>query len=567
MQNHNFRINSNYIKKYYAYIVAAFFSAICGIFALFQPLYTQVDNYIVSLVLNRCFDSDVYCLFLNPLLCWGCGAIQKLIPYADVYTLVSRIMILLGIFFICCLITKNVRHIWELICVYGILFLLVINSSLFFDYYTIWAAFFSFVGMTYFLLTIRIKPTVKQTIIGLVFMAAGMMWRIESAILFVPFYLLDLAFMFGEQAGVLGRKKCITKIFKVMGGAFLCMVILITVDYSVKHSEKYEEGVEYEAALSDLVDFPMKEYIEVSDLLPGISENDYYSLQVRLLADTDRIDAKYGEKILSVSRENSFSWDIKSIKDANVQLLKMIWTSKKTLLYSVMLAIIFLIVVISAVKWYRKVELFFAYAGAYIIMLYFSIVGRIPLRVINSVLYAVWGIVLVMFCLEEWKSDRKFHKWIKTGLLALVMGIALLDTINYDFVSPQSVFMAQNDADEKKWESTYQDDEIYLWQTNEFVQRPIRNFMDQGKLLSEDFLDHNLCYGEWTWGQVYYKNYLDRLGIPNPMRALVERQGTYLVAEDNILVLTYLQEHYDESVYASQIDEIEGIPVWKFQIL
>ena len=120
----------------------------------------------------------------------------------------------------------------------------------------------------------------------------------------------------------------------------------------------------------------------------------------------------------------------------------------------------------------------------------------------------------------------------------------MIDTVTYDFVRPQSVFHVEKDVEETPWESTYKEETLYLWQTNEFVQYPVRSFMNQGKLLPEEFLEHNLCYGEWIYGQVYYQNYMEELGVRNPMRALLGRDETYYVAEDNDLDSVYVLDMY-----------------------
>ena len=41
-------------------------TVVCGFFGMFQILYLNVDNYLLSLVINRLFDNDNYCMFVNP---------------------------------------------------------------------------------------------------------------------------------------------------------------------------------------------------------------------------------------------------------------------------------------------------------------------------------------------------------------------------------------------------------------------------------------------------------------------------------------------------------------------
>lgn len=546
-------------------LAASMMTVICGIFSFFQPLYTQVDNYLASLVTNRIYDSDNYCMFLNPVLCRIVGMLQKLVPDGDAFTLFSRLMILAGIWYLGYFAARTLRRNSELACAYLILFMLVINASLFFDYFTIWAAFFSFVGMILLLYGVRHERKWSDTAAGTWFLCCGILWRVESAAIFVPFIALELfvEFVFASKTKD-ERFSFVRRACGALGAAALCGLVLLSIDFGFKHSEKYKYGVDYNNAVSAVVDFPMEDYELVKDLLPGVSRNDYESLQVRLYADTDRVTTEYSRKIGEAGSVHAVSLSVKGILESGRTLLGMMMGSKKTLFYWGLLFLFLLLIVLSDVKWYYKLEMFFTYCGAWLIMLYFSFVGRIPLRVINSVTYAVFGMVLLLFLAEEWKSEKVNLKWMKGFLFAAAAAVACMDTLTYDFVSPQSVVRAKKGADESRWQSTYEEGVLYLWQTNEYVQRPMRDFIDQGKLMTEEFLEHNLCYGEWTYGQVYFQNYLERLGVPNPMKALLDREETYYVAEDSNLVLTYLREHFDEGVEVSQTGEIDGIPVWKF---
>ena len=299
--------------------------------------------------------------------------------------------------------------------------------------------------------------------------------------------------------------------------------------------------------------------------MPGVSRNDYESMQVRLLADTDRINLAYSERIKEVGHKNEFSFGLHGFIGSNLVLLKLVSSSSKTLFFCGLLFCLLMLTFLMDMRWYCKIEVLLTYAGAYLIMLYFAFIGRIPLRVFNSILYAVFGIMLVLYSSESLKRNRKAAKWLSWLIGVIVILVAAADTASYGFVKPQSVFQTRIGADESRWEKTYHGDDRYVWMTNEFVQRPMRDFIDQGKLMTDEFLEHNLCVGEWLYGQVYYDNYLERIGMPNPMRAFLDRENIYCVAEDNTMVLTYLQEHFDENVVAYQVDEIDGIPVWKFE--
>lgn len=541
-------------------------TAVCGIFGAFQMLYLNVDNYLMALVTNKVYDTDNYCMFINPVLCWIVGGMQKLLPASDSFTLLSRIMILVGVWCLSYFIAKIAYKKSEMICAYLILFLLVVNASLFFDYFTIWASFFSCVGMVMLMSSLQ-DGSWKRTIAGTIFVSCGILWRIESALMFVPFFFLEIAveFLFcikGKKERIKwGKRAC-----KILGPMVLCAVLLFGIDYGYKYSEMYIGGVKYNNALSSVVDFPMESYEEIKELLPGISENDYNSLRDHFYMDTDRIDAEYAQRIADAGAVKTSNIDVSGFYEVSSLLLDTVLASKKTIFYLVLLFLLLLCMVLSDAKWYYKLELFLAYGGAYLIMFFFAYIGRVPLRIINSAIYGSFGIALILYSKERWEKGRTYIKWIKYAISIFVLLVVCQDTLSYDFVRPQSLFQVKRGADEGKWESTYKDDEIYIWKTTEFVLYPMNDFIKQGKFMSEEFLEHNLSCGDWTHGQVYYQNYLKRLGIDNPMEALLKRENTYYVASDAKTVLIYLQEHYEEDVKVQQVDEIDGIPVWEFKI-
>lgn len=542
--------------------VSLLMAALCGIFAVFQPLYLNVDNYQTALVLNRVYDADNYCMFVNPLLCLLSGLLGDVMPSADNYTLLSRVLILLGVWCLGYHIAKASRKKLELFCGYLMLFLLVVNASLFFDYFTIWASFFTCTGMVSLILAVQ-QESRKQAAAGTVFLICGVMWRMESAAIFLPFFVLEL-FTDLVFRTVTGEKKrqWIKKTCRLLLPAVLCTVLLLLTDLGFKASDRYKAGVEYSNAVSSVVDFPMEHYEDVADRLPGISKNDYESLRLHMYADTDRIDAAYARKI---SEGGSKKAGISDLWSANKQLLETIITSKKTLFSIVLLFLLLLWLVLSNTMWYNKLELLLAYSGAWLIILYFTWIGRAPLRIVNSVLYAVFGIVLILYRKGSMTEGRAGAKWVRRFIGLAVFSVVCVDTISYDFISPQSVLRVREDEDESRWQSTYADGELYLWKTSEYVLYPMADYINQGKFMTDEFLAHNLSYGDWVYGQVYYERYLERLGIPNPVKALIERDRMYYVALDETEMLRYLQEHYDKTIQARKVRELEGIPVWEFQ--
>lgn len=536
-------------------------TVVCCGFSIFQPLYTQVDNYMVSLILNRCYDSDNYCMFLNPVLCWIVGKMQEVLPGADSYTFLSRLLISAGIWCISYYIAKMIPRMRERLAACLILFLFVINASLFYDYFTLWSAFYMFVGMVLLLPSYKKNLHWGWGVVGACWIFFGIMWRVESAMIFLPFIVLDICMQYlKDKKFLFDSKKCRIGLCLLI----LCVGGLLFIDYGFKHSQLYGESVRYNDTVSVAFDYPMKDYEEVKEELPGISENDYYSLCERLYADTERITVEYGEKIVNIGSYRKLSTNLEGFLQANQSMLQTFFNSKKTLFNYAILLVFLIWIWVSAACWYDKVELLLAYVGAYFILLYFIYIGRAPIRIFNTVAYALIGMVLLLYHSDSWNNSWIDLKWWKWGMGFGIAFLVCMDTISYGFVCPQNVFRVRDGIDESRWEATYQEDNIYIWDMWAFDGGPMRDFMDQGKLMSDEFLKHNITHGEWTYGQVYYKNYLKKLGIPNPMEALLKRERTYYVSEDCTMVLVYLQEHFEKRAQVQEVGKVDGIPIWQF---
>lgn len=552
-------------KRSNSIVASGILTGICFLFSLFQIVYLNVDNYLLSLVINKVYDKDHYCMFVNPVVCWIGGALHELLPNADGYLLLTKVLLLAGIWWLGFLMARLLHGLWELFCGYSVLFLLVINASLFFDYFTIWAAFFCSVGMLLLLCQMEGETDRIQSAAGTLFLACGFMWRIESALLIMPFLGLDLLVVCilgaSEKKEQVGRLK---KAGKILLPSVVLVVILCGIDYSYKHSERYADGVAYNNAMSTIVDFPMEDYAEVRELLPEVSSNDYAVIRMGIYADTERFDTAYALKVGNIGSSRMNPLDPGEIVRANRILAEMVTGSKKTVFYYVILVILLFLILLSDSKWYYRLEAVLACLGAYAILFYFAFIGRLPLRVINSVTYGVYGLFLLLYSRMEWKQKKNLKKWMQRILFALVFCVLCLDTMSYPFIPHQSILEVGTEADESRWKGTYEEGELYIWEGTEYVFHPMEDFRAQGKLMTDQFMEHNVCAGCWTYGQVYFNNYLKGLGAPNPVRALLEREKTWYVAESPELMLGYLQEHYDEATAVRQEGRIDGVPIWRF---
>ena len=535
------------------------------VFSWFQPIYTNVDNFITSMVIGAVYDKDTYSMVLNPVLCWLMSFVGKVLPTADAFTLVTKMVLLVGIGSISYFVALHFRHWPEWLFAGAMLFLLTIEMNLFSDYFMVWAAFFTFVGMVWLLRSMKTEAHGSWIMVGTFFICCGLMWRLGGFVPFIPFLLLGcgMDFLFGSK-GKDAKIQYLKKTIRVFGPMMICFVLLLGIDYGYKHSEKYEDSVNFCDVVSSIVDYPMEEYDAVEKLLPeSVTENDYNSLTSAMYADTERITTAYCQEIADVGKKDEIVIKPKDIFQKTYSLIARLYGLKNFRVWCVGLVLLAFWILLSRAAWYEKLEIVFAGGGAYLMMLYLMLVGRLPERGMQAILYAAMGVLLVRA--SSVRTEKSMHK-AGTLLVVVFCGLVLLRLPSITFSGHQSLLNAKTGADEMKWEQTYEpEDAVYLWRTSEHRKYAMRDFMAQGKLMSVDFMNHNLAEGGWDFNQVYSKAQMERLGVPNPIQSLVERANTYYVAEDCNAVLTYIREHYDETAQAVQVDELDGIPVWQFQ--
>ena len=82
-------------KARFINIITAFVLAILMLFliASFEKLYSNVDNFNISLVTNGLFDKDGYTYYLHPWLCKFINILANILPKADAYVLLMHTLL------------------------------------------------------------------------------------------------------------------------------------------------------------------------------------------------------------------------------------------------------------------------------------------------------------------------------------------------------------------------------------------------------------------------------------------------------------------------------------------
>ena len=559
------QMKSNDLTNRQTRLYSIIFATSClALHCITKNLYANVDNYTISIVTNRLYDADNYCVYLHPILCWIIGIISNILPQADAFALLGRTLIWGAFVWLFYTVMKSQQKSFDKTL--EILFLLFLSTALniWNENYTVQAAFFVFTGLVTLCSVGRKKRFgLLDTCIGTAFMCIGIMWRIQAALLFIPFVLLEIVAgrICAEESGTDYWKN----VKKAFGSVFLLFLILVLSRSAVQMSKEYNSSVVYDSARVKVQDYPMKEWKVVENKLVGISQTEYDSAKSWILLDTETIDKDFLLRISVEGESTEFEWNIHGLIKGLKTMALTIWRSSKAvwIFLSVFLSV-FLYAFFANQLWWRKLECVLAFVGTGVIILYYIILGRAPLRVWESVIFAAMSILIInLIFVEKHDIDKKCFAVLKVFVgLILCVGI-LRDVVTTDFSVPQLAINSRNNVDEQIFEETFEGESLYFWDS--WHANITQYYMKQGKLPSEEFLQHNLSVGDWTYGQVYFENHLKEVNAKNPAKALVERENTYFVGKDNSFLLEYLQEHYNNDIEVKQYGEINNIPIWSFQ--
>lgn len=525
-------------------------------------MYSAVDNYNLSLILNKLFSEDTYSYYLHPFLCWGIGGLSELLPTADVYLLCSHFCIVIAISL---LFYISLSSALSLVVRGGLLIYIASMSvllNIWSNNYTIQAGLFSTVGMVWLLHAVS-KPKVINILLGTLFLCLGYMWRAEGFWLIIPFATLHaLTDIFLE----IDRKAKLRNLVKVFGVFVLCLIVLVTSREIINNSAQYSPSIHYSNARTVIQDYPVLPYDGANSLFSDISEIEYRAAVNWSLFDTENINTELFEKIGEVASTTKYAFSVNGIMCAFKDMLLLIW-QHKLIMFGIGSFFLFVLLLLCSLdkkqRWIRIIQLLLYVAGTMLILLYFTMKGRAPLHVWLTVLTI--AMIMAGFILGS-GSYKQLPQSASLAMGFIPLLVVMLVVVKYaqsDVNVPKFALTSRVDNYAEEFAPTYTDDEsVFIW--GAWHREITHYYMSSGKLPSAEFMGHNISAGDWTYGQYYFIDYLDGLGIANPAEALITREKTYLVDDDCTFVLEYLRQVYDDQVYAVQVDSINEIPVWQF---
>ena len=531
--------------------------------------YFDTDSFWLSMVMNGLYGSDTYTIFVHPWLCWFVGAVARLLPTADAYLLLARgaTCLALGLLFYLFL---SMEEDCLTVCarcallLFGTFAMRMWNQN-----FTVQAVFFAVTACASFYAASRRKGFARAiwAAVGTVYACLGYMWRWEAAALVLPFAALVLCARWMAEKG--RRLEVLWTAVKIAGVCVLCIGGLYFVRERIDTREVYREDYAYNYARSSVQDFPLRDWEEVADDLPEeIAPIDYIAMTWWVLFDTDHINT---ETMSRAAEIGAYPEETRSLGDLYGAGRSMFWTLFNIGNHSPFLMAAALLLLLRLFRregsvWYR-VAGFLSPCGAALIILYFTCTGRAPARVWEAVLL---GNLAALLLLNGFMGAVRNEKLLGRNSRAIILlSVFFAGSAFYmgDLHRPRLALFARTGYDESEISQTFRGDDLYIWDTDQKVWYHTVEavYAERGKLLSPEFMEHNLGTGSWLYGQHFYNEYLERIGVPNPAEALLFRDHTYLVSRNTWVFEELLRAHYGD-VTAEKVGEIRGNPVWRLTL-
>ena len=540
------------------------------LFSISGRLYTFKDNITVGVVVSGMYGDNNMCQYLHPLLCAIIKCLNPILPTADVFATLTHAALLFGIFLISYAVIEMAFQIpakkWsggDIILRATALLAVVyftLGMKLFGVNYTVQTSAIIAEGVIVMMYAAYRQKGTAWVIAGTAVIFAGFLGRIEACLLFLPFLAIDA---FVDFVRTKDRKRHIRQNLKYFLPAIAVMIALLASKAVFLKTEPYKSDAAYNHYRTIAEDYPMETYgVNYKDF-SGIDHSTYNMVLHWILLDTDLINTETLQRIAEVGSRNDYQYTRQGLEGALQEMRRQATARDVHLMTLLGLTVLLTLwnVLANKSKW-LKLEAVCCPLGGFIILFYFTFRGRAPIRVWQCTLIAavtVLTLVTIKGGLEEKTGKKKPHTSFTVFLLlicvVLYFGLGQV-MAHFQIHKPTIPLTARIGADDSGYEATFEDDALYLW-PNWYTMIP-DYFYQQDKLPTQRVIEHNIAFGDWIYGQVYFREFLQRIGAENPALALLERPNTYFIEGQEELLMQYMREHYGEDIQMEYVRKING---------
>ncbi|MDO5138183.1 MAG: hypothetical protein Q4D71_06935 [Oscillospiraceae bacterium] len=569
-------------------------------FSISGHIYTYTDNITVALVTAGYYGDNNMCQYLHPLFCLIIKVLNPVLPTADVFAVLMHGFLLLGIYFVSyAAIETSFRQplkqwgVEEYIsrsCLLLAIVYFTLGLKLFGINYTVQTGAIIATGVMVLFYAFHTNKGKSWITVGTILIFAGFLGRVEACLLALPFMALELFIEFVRNKE---RLDWIRKTVGYILPSIIVIAALLGSKVIFLSTEPYRSDAAYNKYRTIMGDYPAETYGVTYKDWEGIDRDIYNAVIHWNLSDTDKINTEMLRKIAETGSRNAFLSNKEGLKRTLREMKRQSTTIDVHVMTLLALAVILTLWCVFTVKriW-LKIEALFSFLGGFIILFYFTFRGRAPLRVWQCVLIdALTILVLVMVkdgmertqmssleeqrvnvdangAIEKEKPVLKKSRAFRTAtvvfqlFLCVVLYFGVGQVMAHSGIhKPITPLTSKIGADDSVYEDTFKDNTLYIWPW--WHAAVPDHFALQDKLPTRRVIEHNIGMGDWVYEQVYFRNYLERIGASNPALALLDRENTYLVEGMEEDFLIYMKHYYGEDIELEEVGEIREKKVFK----
>ena len=562
--------------------------ALYFLFCISGRLYTFTDNITVGVVTSGMYGDNNMCQYLHPLLCLIVKWLNPILPTADVYATLTHLALLSGIFLIAyaaieAAFRKPAKNwtIEEIISLALMLLAIVyftLGLKLFGVNYTVQTSAIIAEGVVVLAVAIQGEKGRAWIIAGTGMIFAGFLGRTEACLLFLPFLALGLLTEIVRTKTAWIRKNGLYILPPIM-----VMIVLLGSKAVFLNIEPYRSDAAYNHYRTIAEDYPMETFGVSYKDFSGVDHSTYNMVTHWILADTDLINANTLKNIAEVGSRNDYQYTSQGLKRALQEMMRQSTRVDVHLMTLVALTLLFTLWNAVAVKsTWLKLESVLCTLGAFIILFYFTFRGRAPIRVWQCVgISALTTHVLIMVKDARDRRNAVENCGIYTApqisgakvrtrtgtaifqlLLCVVLYFGLGQVLAHSTIhAPALPLTSRSGVDDSGYAATFEEDALYLWPSWYSTVMPY--YSEQDKLPTQRFIEHNIALGDWIYGQVYFRDFLNHIDAGNPAIALLERPNTYVVEGLNEVLMQHMHAHYGEDIRMEYVRNVNGYKAYR----
>ena len=338
----------------------------------------------------------------------------------------------------------------------------------------------------------------------------------------------------------------------------LLLIIAVKINDADYKDPAWLDYHEYNQVRSKLLDFGMAEYQSDPDLYKkvGMDENFYELLQKCDFYDDDVYDVEKARALI-VERERNI--DFTYLFEFAYSFVVYFFSNKDILIYTFMLVVVLILYLLNPEKR--------SYFSVLTLLVFLLIDIFICYHVRKMTFFARIDISFLSIAILEIlyfiQSGEKKIPLLSAFLICLIVFITLnghwFKYLNYNCSSYYEL-----EEQKKKITETISADKDHL-----YVYQTLDRFWDNGTLFEDlRYLDFEniLALGEWTTMSPLVLSNMEKYGVTNPFKDIIDNEKIYLFIhkDDEMLdrIITHIQNYHDKNAKLEKVKEIEDYIVY-----